>query len=120
VLSLTKNNYLASFKIAYTVNVYPQAKNRMCCDEKQKLSAQERRDMQIISQPTWAIPTTRIRSFYFPNSAFSVYRIGSTSKQFTAACIILLAEKGELKLDANLKAIFPESYLSEEGMTYYF
>jgi len=75
LISSTKTNYLASFKIAYTVNVYPQAKNRMCCDEKQKLSAQERRDMQIISQPTWAIPTTRIRSFYFPNSAFSYFNL---------------------------------------------
>ena len=43
-----------------------------------------------------------------PNSASSVFRIASTSKQFTAACIILLVEKGKLKLDDNLKSIFPE------------
>jgi len=43
-----------------------------------------------------------------PNSASSVFRIASTSKQFTAACIILLAEKGKLDLDDNLKSLFPD------------
>ncbi len=43
-----------------------------------------------------------------PNSASSVFRIGSTSKQFTAACIILLVEQGKLSLDKTLKEIFPE------------
>jgi CubicO group peptidase (beta-lactamase class C family) len=43
-----------------------------------------------------------------PNSASSVFRIGSTSKQFTAACIILLAEQGKLSLDDNLKNLFPD------------
>ena len=43
-----------------------------------------------------------------PNSPASVFRIGSTSKQFTAACIVLLAEKGKLNLDDNLKSIFPD------------
>jgi len=43
-----------------------------------------------------------------PNSATSVFRIGSTSKQFTAACIVLLADKNKLSLDDNLKSIFPD------------
>jgi len=43
-----------------------------------------------------------------PNSASSVFRIGSTSKQFTAACIILLAEQGKLSLDNTLKEHFPD------------
>jgi CubicO group peptidase (beta-lactamase class C family) len=43
-----------------------------------------------------------------PNSANTVFRIGSTSKQFTAASIILLAEKGKLNLDDNLKSFFSE------------
>ncbi len=42
-----------------------------------------------------------------PNSASSVFRIGSTSKQFTAACIVLLAEQGKLNLTDNLKSFFP-------------
>lgn len=43
-----------------------------------------------------------------PNSGSSVFRIGSTSKQFTASCIVLLAEQGELSLDDNLKSLFPD------------
>ncbi|MFT6337805.1 MAG: CubicO group peptidase (beta-lactamase class C family) [Halioglobus sp.] len=46
--------------------------------------------------------------YNIPNSASSVYRIGSTSKQFTAACIVLLAEKDKLSLDDNLKSLFPD------------
>lgn len=43
-----------------------------------------------------------------PNSAHSVFRIGSTSKQFTAACIVLLAEQGRLDLDNTLSDYFPD------------
>lgn len=43
-----------------------------------------------------------------PNSGTSVFRIGSTSKQFTAACIVLLVEQKKLKLDQTLKSLFPE------------
>ena len=46
--------------------------------------------------------------YNIPNSASSVFRIGSTSKQFTAACIVLLAEKNKLKLSDNLKSLFPD------------
>lgn len=42
-----------------------------------------------------------------PNSPKSVFRIASTSKQFTAACIVLLSEQGKLKLDHTLKQFFP-------------
>ncbi len=43
-----------------------------------------------------------------PNSPSSVFRIGSTSKQFTAACIVLLAEQGQLSLENTLSEYFPE------------
>ncbi len=43
-----------------------------------------------------------------PNSATSVFRIGSTSKQFTAACIVLLNEQGKLSLDHTLDIYFPD------------
>lgn len=46
--------------------------------------------------------------YNIPNSASSVFRIASTSKQFTAACIVLLAEKNKLKLSDHLKSIFPD------------
>ncbi len=43
-----------------------------------------------------------------PNDEKSVFRIGSTSKQFTAACIVLLYQKGKLKLTDSLDKFFPE------------
>jgi len=43
-----------------------------------------------------------------PNSSKSVFRIASTSKQFTAACVVLLAEQGKLSLDDKLNQFFPE------------
>ena len=44
LITPTKNNYLASVKIAYTVNVYPQAINRDCCDKNHLSSAQKHWD----------------------------------------------------------------------------
>jgi CubicO group peptidase (beta-lactamase class C family) len=46
--------------------------------------------------------------YNLPNSASSVFRIASTSKQFTAASIVLLAEKGKLSLDNTLNNYFPD------------
>jgi CubicO group peptidase (beta-lactamase class C family) len=43
-----------------------------------------------------------------PINAGSVFRIASMSKQFTAACILLLAQRGELSLDDNLRQYVPE------------
>ncbi|MFT5751639.1 MAG: CubicO group peptidase (beta-lactamase class C family) [Dokdonia sp.] len=43
-----------------------------------------------------------------PNATTSVFRIGSTSKQFTAACIVLLAQEGKLSLDDTLDSFFPD------------
>jgi CubicO group peptidase (beta-lactamase class C family) len=46
--------------------------------------------------------------YNIPNSDSSAYWICSTSKQFTAACIVLLAEQGKLSFDDNLKSFFPD------------
>jgi len=43
-----------------------------------------------------------------PNSASSVFRIGSTSKQFTAACIVRLIEQGKLSFDDKLSDLYPD------------
>ncbi|NJK98899.1 MAG: serine hydrolase [Bacteroidales bacterium] len=43
-----------------------------------------------------------------PISTNSVFEIASTSKQFTATCIVLLAEQGKLNLDNKLSDFFPE------------
>jgi CubicO group peptidase (beta-lactamase class C family) len=41
-------------------------------------------------------------------SSKSVFRIGSTSKQFTAMCIALLAEEGKLSPDDDIRKYIPE------------
>lgn len=46
--------------------------------------------------------------YNIPISDSSVFRIGSTSKQFTAACIILLAQQGKLDLDNTLDKYYPD------------
>jgi CubicO group peptidase (beta-lactamase class C family) len=43
-----------------------------------------------------------------PATATMAYPIGSISKQFTAACILLLQEQGKLKLDDPVSKWFPE------------
>ncbi|MEL7484471.1 MAG: serine hydrolase [Planctomycetota bacterium] len=43
-----------------------------------------------------------------PNTVDTAYRIGSVSKQFTAALVLRLAERGELDLDASISAYLPE------------
>jgi hypothetical protein len=40
-------------KSAYTVNVYPQAINRDCCDKNHQSGAQKHWDTQIISHREW-------------------------------------------------------------------
>ncbi len=43
-----------------------------------------------------------------PITPRSIFRIGSTSKQFTALCILLLEEEGKLSLDDDIHTFFPE------------
>lgn len=52
-----------------------------------------------------------------PLTSQSVFRIGSTSKQFTAMCIVLLEEEGQLSLDDNLRDYFPEMPDYAESIT---
>lgn len=42
-----------------------------------------------------------------PNTTQTVFRLGSVSKQFTAACIAMLAMEGKLNLDASIAKFFP-------------
>ena len=46
--------------------------------------------------------------YNIPNESHTVYRIGSTSKQFTAACIVLLSQQGKLSLEDKLIKCFPD------------
>ncbi|UCE40389.1 MAG: beta-lactamase family protein [Candidatus Aminicenantes bacterium] len=43
-----------------------------------------------------------------PNTPEIVFRIGSTSKQFTAACIAILSLQGKLSLDDDIRKHLPE------------
>ena len=43
-----------------------------------------------------------------PITSTSVFRIGSTSKQFTASCIAILALQGKISLDDNIRKYIPE------------
>lgn len=43
-----------------------------------------------------------------PNTSTTIYRIGSTSKQFTAACIALLELEGELSVGEPVRKYVPE------------
>jgi CubicO group peptidase (beta-lactamase class C family) len=43
-----------------------------------------------------------------PNTPDTVFFIGSMGKQFTAACILLLAEEGKLSLDDDVRKYVPE------------
>jgi CubicO group peptidase (beta-lactamase class C family) len=46
--------------------------------------------------------------YNIPNESQTIYRIGSTSKQFTAACIVLLSQQGKLSLEDKLIKFFPD------------
>ncbi len=48
------------------------------------------------------------REWNIPNTADTKFRIGSVTKQFTAACILLLAEQGKLSVDDHLNKYIPD------------
>jgi CubicO group peptidase (beta-lactamase class C family) len=52
-----------------------------------------------------------------PNGPKLVYDIGSTSKQFTAASILLLAEQGKLSLDDDVRKYIPELPVYQKPIT---
>lgn len=47
----------------------------------------------------------------------TVFRIGSTSKQFTAACIVILSLQGKLSLDDDIRKYLPELPAYEKPIT---
>ena len=49
-----------------------------------------------------------------PVTPDTVFRIGSLTKQFTAAAVLTLVEKGQVSLDAPLSDYFPEFYLGRQ------
>ncbi len=52
-----------------------------------------------------------------PITSTSVFRIGSTSKQFTASCIAILALEGKISLDDDIRKYIPELPKHEKPIT---
>lgn len=52
-----------------------------------------------------------------PNSPTTKFRLGSVTKQFTAACILLLDERGKLKLDDPVKKYMPDAPAAWDKIT---
>src|SRR6266576_3159586 len=54
-----------------------------------------------------------------PNSPSTKFRLGSVTKQFTAACILLLEERGKLKVEDPVKKHMPDAPASWDKVTIY-
>src|SRR5229473_4259634 len=54
-----------------------------------------------------------------PNSPSTKFRLGSVTKQFTAACILLLEERGKLKVEDAVKKHMPDAPASWDKVTVY-
>ena len=52
-----------------------------------------------------------------PNSPSTKFRLGSITKQFTAACILLLEERGKLKTDDLVKKYIPDAPAAWDKIT---
>jgi len=52
-----------------------------------------------------------------PNTIDTKFRIGSITKQFTAAAILLLEERGKLKLDDPIKTYYPDAPAAWDEIT---
>jgi CubicO group peptidase (beta-lactamase class C family) len=54
-----------------------------------------------------------------PNTPRTAYRIGSITKQFTAASILLLQERGKLNINAPVKTYLPDAPAAWDHITLY-
>jgi len=54
-----------------------------------------------------------------PNSPSTKFRLGSITKQFTAASILLLEERGKLKVDDPVKKYMPDAPAAWDKITIY-
>ena len=52
-----------------------------------------------------------------PNTPATKFRLGSITKQFTAASILLLEERGKLKLDDPIKKYLPDAPAAWDAIT---
>jgi CubicO group peptidase (beta-lactamase class C family) len=54
-----------------------------------------------------------------PNTPATKFRLGSITKQFTAASILLLEERGKLKIDDKVKTYLPDAPMAWDRITVY-
>jgi CubicO group peptidase (beta-lactamase class C family) len=54
-----------------------------------------------------------------PNSPTTRFRLGSITKQFTAACVLLLQERGKLQLSDPVKKYVPDALAAWDKITIY-
>jgi CubicO group peptidase (beta-lactamase class C family) len=54
-----------------------------------------------------------------PNTTTTKFRIGSMTKQFTAAAVLLLEERGKLKVDDPVKRYYPDAPAAWDKITLY-
>lgn len=54
-----------------------------------------------------------------PNTTATKFRLGSVTKQFTAAAILLLEERGKLKIDDRVKSHLPDSPMAWDRINIY-
>jgi CubicO group peptidase (beta-lactamase class C family) len=52
-----------------------------------------------------------------PNSPTTKFRLGSVTKQFTAACILLLEERGKLRIEDPIKSYLPGTPVAWDQVT---
>ena len=52
-----------------------------------------------------------------PNTTTTKFRIGSMTKQFTAAAVLLLEERGKLKIDDPVKRHYPDAPAAWDKIT---
>ena len=54
-----------------------------------------------------------------PNSSTTKFRLGSVTKQFTAACVLMLEERGKLRIDDPVKKYMPDAPAAWDKITIY-
>jgi CubicO group peptidase (beta-lactamase class C family) len=74
------------------------------------------RDGQIILNKGYGYANLE---WQIPDSPETKFRLGSITKQFTAACILLLEERGKLKTDDPVKKYMPDAPAAWDKITIY-
>ena len=72
------------------------------------------RDGRVIKARGYGLANLELKA---PAKASTVYEIGSSTKQFTSAAILLLVEQGKLGLDDSVRKFFPEAPGSWQRIT---